>query len=211
MLNKGIISKQTRNNWLVDTGLFCSSVIASLSGIYFLYLPIRGYKGGRNPTYAIEILFKRHTWEDLHKWAGILMIAIALIHIPLHWNWIVNMIRRILREIVEWRSTFKTRARLNLILNLIVGISFLAVAISGVYFFFIPGASQESGNRDPIFFFTQLTWDKIHTWGAVVFISAVILHFAIHWRWIVKVTGKMPIMVLDWISSRIKHETTQSA
>lgn len=163
MLNKRVISKQTRNNWLVDTGLFLSAVIALLSGIYFLYLPIGGYKGGRNPTYAIEILFERHTWEDLHKWAGILMIAIALIHIPLHWNWIVNMIRRIFREIVEWRSTFKIRARLNLILNLIVGISFLVVAISGVYFFFVPGVSQESGNRDPIFFFTQLTWDKIHT------------------------------------------------
>jgi hypothetical protein len=82
MGNKGVISKQTRNNWFVDLGLFLSAVIASLSGIYFLYLPIGGYKGGRNPTYSIEILFERHTWEDIHKWAGILMIAIALIHIP---------------------------------------------------------------------------------------------------------------------------------
>ena len=31
----------------------------------------------------------------------------------------------------------------------------------------------------------------VHTWSGVVFIIAGILHFAIHWRWVVNVTKKV--------------------
>jgi hypothetical protein len=41
--------------------------------------------------------------------------------------------------------------------------------------------------------FSRTTWDVIHTWSGVAMIAAAILHFAIHWRWIVKVAGKLLI------------------
>ena len=42
-----------------------------------------------------------------------------------------------------------------------------------------------------IFLFTRTTWDLIHTWAAIVLIAAAVVHFAIHWRWIVNVTRRI--------------------
>lgn len=80
------ISPQTRHNWLLDMSLLTSAVLAAWSGIYFLILPSGGYQGGRNPYYQVNLLFERHTWEDLHIWFGIGMVIIAVVHIGLHWK-----------------------------------------------------------------------------------------------------------------------------
>jgi hypothetical protein len=34
---------------------------------------------------------QRNIWVDLHAWAAVLMIAIIVIHIVMHWQWIVKM------------------------------------------------------------------------------------------------------------------------
>ena len=71
MDNKKSVTSLTRNNWLMDFSLFMTAVVTGLSGIYFLYLPDGGFKGGRNPLYGIRILFLRETWEWLHTWIGV--------------------------------------------------------------------------------------------------------------------------------------------
>ncbi len=88
------ISKQTQKNWWIDAALFTSAIAAALSGIYFLFLPSGGYQGGRNPFYNVTILFSRSTWDDLHTWGGVAMIAAAIIHLAIHWPWVVSMARR---------------------------------------------------------------------------------------------------------------------
>ena len=70
------VSKQTQRNWWINAALGGSAIIAALSGIYFLFLPNGGYQGGRNPLYNLQILFTRHTWDDLHTWSGVIMIAV---------------------------------------------------------------------------------------------------------------------------------------
>jgi cytochrome b subunit of formate dehydrogenase len=69
-----------------------------------------------------------------------------------------------------------------------MGLSFLLAALSGVYFLFFPGGHAAT---DPLIVFTRTTWDLIHTWSGVVLIAAAILHFAIHWNWIAKVTRNL--------------------
>jgi len=182
------LSTQTRNNWLIDAGLALSAVTAMISGIYFLYLPVGGYQGGRNPMYGVHILFERHTWNDLHTWGGVLMIAIAAIHLALHWSWVTNMTRRTWKELTGKCGCMNTRGRWNLILNTVVAISFLLTAVSGLYFLFFPGGR---GLTTPTMIFTPAVWDLIHTWAGVTLISAAVLHFAIHWKWVTKVTGKV--------------------
>lgn len=185
MTNIGNVSKHTRDNWLVDAGLFTAAGLAALSGIYFLFLPRGGYQGGRNPWYDVSILFTRHTWDDIHTWAGVAMIAIAVIHLILHSSWVVSMARRTVRELRGQVGGMNARGRFNLVLNLIVVLCFMLCALSGMYFLFIPGGQ---GAVDPYLLFSRLTWDLIHTWSAVLLIIAGVLHFAIHWKWVVKVT-----------------------
>jgi hypothetical protein len=185
------VSRQTRNNWWVDLFLLSSAIISALSGIYFLFLPTGGYKGGANPFYNIQILFTRTTWEDLHAWAGVVMIVVAALHIPLHWFWFVNIAKRITKEIKGTSDKMSTRGTFNLYVNLTVALSFLVTALTGLYFFLIPGASHGSGQADPMWLFNRTTWDLIHTWAFVILISAATLHFAIHWKWVTKVTAKI--------------------
>ena len=41
-----LLSKQTKKNWWIDFTLFGSAPIAVLSGVYFLFLPSGGFRGG---------------------------------------------------------------------------------------------------------------------------------------------------------------------
>jgi hypothetical protein len=139
--------------------------------------------------YGVTILFERHTWEDLHTWFGILMVAAALFHIVVHWNWITSMARRVWSELTQKQSRFNKRSRANLLINVAIGLSFIVTAISGLYLFFVPGGSH--GVVDPVILFTRNTWDLIHTWAGILMIVAAVVHFYIHWGWVIKVSKKM--------------------
>jgi cytochrome b subunit of formate dehydrogenase len=192
-MNTQAVSKQTQKNWWIDTALFISAVIAALSGIYFLYLPTGGFQGGRNPLYNLQILFTRQTWDNLHTWSGVAMIAAVVIHLAIHWKWVTSMARRTWNELTGKCGCINPRGCWNLILNTVVAISFLLTAISGVYFLFVTGGRRVA---EPMILFTRTTWDLIHTWAGISLIAAVIIHLAIHWKWVTKVTRKMLGMAL---------------
>lgn len=204
---KPTVSKQTQKNWWIDATLFISAIIATLSGIYFLFLPIGGYQGGRNPAYNIQILFTRHTWDDLHTWGGVVMISAAIIHLVIHWAWVTSMARRTWGELTGKCGCLNARGRWNLILNVVVAISFILTAISGVYFLFFPGGGQTA---DPMILLSRLTWDLIHTWAGIALISAGILHFAIHWRWVTNVTKKMVRMLFTSANTEASASTAKA-
>lgn len=189
MEKKRIFSGQTRNNIVLDILLLVSGLVTALSGIYFLFLPIGGYQGGRNPLYGVTIFFGRHTWSEIHIWASVLILALAALHIPFHWEWIIKMTISGFRSMLG-KSRLNKYSKFNLAINILIGLSGLICAISGVYFLLVPGASHASLVGDPDWLFNLLTWDLIHTWSGVVAISAAILHFWIHWKWVLKVLSK---------------------
>jgi preprotein translocase subunit SecY len=186
-MTKGSVSKQTRNNWLIDAAVFIGALVAAITGVYFLFLPSGGYQGGRNPMYGITILFDRHTWDDLHTWFGVLMIAAVVIHFAIHWNWVKGMAKRMAKSAAGKGARMNRHGIFNVAIDAAVAIGFLLAAISGVYFMFA-GAGRAA---DPLFIFSRTTWDLIHTWSGVAMIAAAVIHFAIHWRWVVKVTAKV--------------------
>ena len=181
-------SSQTRGNWLVDSGLLVSAALAALSGLYFLYLPVGGLRGGRNPWAGVQILFERHSWDDLHTWAGVAMIAVAAVHLVLHWPWVVSMTRRAWKDLRGQNGRLNARGRWNLLLDAGVGISFAPAAVSGIYFLFFPGGQ---GATTPTVLLTRAGWDFVHTWSGAALIAMAVVHFAIHWRWVAKVTRSM--------------------
>ena len=111
------MSGRTLSNWLVDAVVFCSAVLAMLTGVYFLYLPSGGYQGGRNPAYGVIILFDRHTWDTLHTWGGAVMIAAAALHFALHWSWVVMMARRLWRALRGQSGGVSRGARVNCLVD----------------------------------------------------------------------------------------------
>ncbi len=188
MSKRSTVSATTRNNWLIDAGLLASAVISTLTGIYFLYLPTNGYQGGRNPYYDITVLWQRATWEDLHMWGGLTMVAIAIFHIIRHWTWIKNMAIKVVRIITGQCERLNARSRLNLIVNAVIGLSFTLTALTGIPFIFMGSRSALRGTSQLA---VRNTLDLLHTWSGIVLVIAFLIHFAIHWKWVTKVTTKI--------------------
>jgi cytochrome b subunit of formate dehydrogenase len=192
MMSKPIrVSMPTRMNWLIDAVVFVGGLLAGLSGIYFLYLPSGGYQGGRNPTYGLRILFERHTWSDLHIWGGVVMMAAIAVHFAIHWQWVKRMSRRSVNALLARNGALSRGAKVNVAIDLLVAVSFLLCAVSGVYFLFAPSGGFQGGRNpgwDPGFLFSRTTWDLLHTWSGVVLGIAAVVHLAIHWRWVKNVT-----------------------
>jgi hypothetical protein len=179
------LSARSHIFWAVDSILLLSAFVATLSGIYFLFLP-SGYQGGRNPYYDLNILFSRTTWDTLHTWSGIVMIAAAIIHHSLHFDWYFKMFRRIVFSSRDQKQSLKINVHLNFWNNSIIAIGFIISSISGLYFLFDEYRLGTVGQ-----FLTGTEWDLIHTWSSIIVIIAAELHILIHWRWIRNITKKI--------------------
>jgi hypothetical protein len=144
-------------------------------------LPTGGYRSGRDLYYGITILFDRHTWDDLHTWFGVATIAVAVIHLAIHWQWIVMMTKRASGAMVGKSCHLSKGTWFSLAVDATIALSFVLAAISGLCFLFEPAKRA--------FIFIATTWDLIHMWSGVAMIAAAI-HLAIHWRWVVNVTAR---------------------
>lgn len=202
MTQRNDISAQTRRNWLVDAAVFTGATAAALSSFYFLAVP-----SGRN---ELTLLLGRETWDDLHTYGGLLMMGAVVVHFLLHWSWVKMTAKRVYNRARTGTGRFASGAKTNIIIDAVIAVSFLLAALSGLYFFFAPEGGYQGGRNlawDPNFLFARPIWDLIHTWSGVVMIAAAVLHFAIHWGWIKKVTSRIAAGLLP---SR-RAPTTESA
>ncbi|MBN1991061.1 MAG: DUF4405 domain-containing protein [Anaerolineae bacterium] len=92
----GKLARPARINFSLDSALFVLFFVASLSGLVaWLVLPGGGYRGGRNPYYNATLFsLTRHEWNDLHLWVSLVMMGLVIVHLALHWDWIVCTVRR---------------------------------------------------------------------------------------------------------------------
>jgi len=119
------------------------------------------------------------------------MIGIALIHLLFHWDWLTKMAKK-LAVIVQGKACGLTKYGLfNVWLDFTIAISFIIAAISGVNFLFSTGGSLSVRNQD--FLFSRTAWDLIHTWSGILMTIAAIVHFVIHWRWVVNVSKRVVV------------------
>jgi hypothetical protein len=175
------VLKTTRNNWWLDITLAVSGLLTSLSGLYLFLIP-GGYQGGRNPYYGIIILFDRTTWEVLHTWAGSVMVLASVLHIALHYRWFINTARNLFRRSTQERTKRSFRYYFLMVINILIAVGFLTGGLSSFYYLVFPG----EGAALPTFILTAEVWDFLHTYGGLLMIGASLVHFLLHWRWILK-------------------------
>lgn len=76
--------------------MFLLGIVEGISGfILWLVIP-RG--GGRGGAESVFWGITRDTWIDLHDWVAVAMLVLIVIHIILHWKWIVRMIKTCCRR-----------------------------------------------------------------------------------------------------------------
>lgn len=95
------------------------------------------------------------------------------------------------------------KSRINYLLDMVIGLAFLLAAGTGVAFLFL-GEGGYQGGRNAAYAVTLLglsrhTWTDLHTWASLVMIAGVVVHFILHWKWIVCVTRQ-------WFPARPRHQ-----
>ena len=84
-------------NYMLDAVIGVAFLVSAVTGVAFLLMGSGGYQGGRNPNFATSLLgIARETWSDLHTWGSLVMIAGVVVHLVLHWKWIVCVTKNML-------------------------------------------------------------------------------------------------------------------
>ncbi|MCJ7426549.1 MAG: DUF4405 domain-containing protein [Dehalococcoidales bacterium] len=75
--------RKTTRNYLIAMVMALLALVQAVSGfVLWLALP----SGGRGGTF----LFSRDVWLTIHNRAALVLAAIVVVHIILHWDWIVR-------------------------------------------------------------------------------------------------------------------------
>jgi Prokaryotic cytochrome b561 len=112
----------------------------------------------------------------LHEWIGVTMGVALLVHITLHWNWVVRTTSRLFRK-KPGRDTIRWANNLFLMLAMTLTVA------SGLWSsrVVLTTFGLPEGQED--------FWLQVHFWCADLSLFSVALHVALGWRWILT-TGK---------------------
>jgi hypothetical protein len=56
--------------------------------VYFLF--VTSGRWAADPMFV----FTRTTWDLIHTWAGVSLIAAVVIHLTIHWKWVTKVTRK---------------------------------------------------------------------------------------------------------------------
>jgi hypothetical protein len=75
------------------TLLILSGLAEAVSGfVLWFALPSGGGRRGIDLTY---LGLTRHTWIDIHDWIAIALTVVVVIHLIIHWKWVIRMTNHI--------------------------------------------------------------------------------------------------------------------
>lgn len=152
-------------------------------------------EGGRSGLAPLGIT--RGAWSDLHTWFSLVMVAGAVVHLALHWEWVTAMTRRL-------REGRAKKARWNYLLDWFLGLTLAIATATGLLF--LAGGGGYQGGRNPAYMAAFLgvdrgVWSDLHTWFGLGFLAVLVLHQALHWSWIRSALG--------WIGRPARPRTTE--
>ena len=85
------MKKKTQNYFLFII-LFSLGLFQAVSGfVLWFALPHSGGGGRGSGSIATFWALSRDTWISLHDWVSVLLVIVVILHIILHWTWIVHM------------------------------------------------------------------------------------------------------------------------
>ncbi|MCD4685178.1 MAG: DUF4405 domain-containing protein [Anaerolineae bacterium] len=91
------------------------------------------------------------------------------------------------------RVTISRQTRTNWLIDVAVFVSAVITALSGGYFLFVPSDGYQGGRNamhSVTILFARATWSDLHIWGGVLMTSAIIVHVAIHWAWVTRMSKR---------------------
>lgn len=148
--------------------------------------------GGTGPTGNCESFlgYYRYTWIDIHNWTSVALFGIVLIHLLLHWSWIVETTRRIATHLQ--RRTLKVLELYGAAVLLFI--LFIFDSASGlIVWLVLPRGVGDydkmvSGAGRTFLGLQRNIWVDLHAWVAVAIVAIILVHLLLNWNWVIGVT-----------------------
>ena len=86
---------KSKINYIIDFLALISFIVAALSGLAIKFFMPSGIRQGRLQEF---IGIQKGFWSEIHDWSGILLIVFVVVHLILHWNWIVCLTKNIFQS-----------------------------------------------------------------------------------------------------------------
>lgn len=113
----------------------------------------------------------RFSGIPIHEWLSIAFAAAIVIHLLLHWQWIVATIKRFFQRM-------NSQQRINFVLNVLLFIAMTIIIVTGLMI---------SRVALPLFGISTVRggiWRQLHSLATDAAVIIVGLHVAMHWQWI---------------------------
>jgi hypothetical protein len=110
----------------------------------------------------------------VHEWLSIAIIAPLLLHLVINWEWAVRIFSKFLDRLMH-------ASRLNLVVDALLFLSAVAVMLSGLL------VSQVALAFLGIATAPSALWIALHAVSADTTIALLLLHFALHAKWVLRV------------------------
>jgi hypothetical protein len=173
-----MFGKNKINFWL-DMTIFIAFAATAITGLLlWLIIP-----NGQGSGWFVFWGLTRREWVNLHNWAGLAMLMGVIIHLVLHWQWILCIIQRFFGKLAQ-------QARINFSLDSLLFVAFFLTGLSGLVAWLVLPSGGYQGGRNPFFKATLLglfrsEWNDLHLWAGLAMMAIVTIHLALHWQWII--------------------------
>jgi hypothetical protein len=194
--------RRTKNyiNYLLEVFLFASILCIVASGYILWFVLPRG--AGKHSILCLKFGYgsfgnawtvfgwPRYAWIEIHSWIGVALAVIILVHIILHWKWILETTKRVRSYVIGYMARVKELYITAVILFLL----FIFEVLSGcVIWLIIPRGGFDyynmlAGWGRTFWGLQRNVWADLHGWVAVTIAAIIIIHLILNWRWVVATT-----------------------
>lgn len=115
---------------------------------------------------------ERFTGLRNHELLGVALGLILIVHIVLHWRWVVSITRHFFQNL--WHDS-----RFNYVLNLALFADMALLIVTGLLI------SRSLGLNLGLDRQAQGSWQRLHILSSEMALIIVALHVAVHWKWII--------------------------
>jgi hypothetical protein len=119
-------------------------------------------------------------WTGLavHEWLSVAFFVPVLFHVIINWDQTLAILRRL-------EGKLRATPKVNLVVDIGLFVTVVAVVLSGLL------VSQSVARAFGIVIVPDSLWLSMHSWSADATILLLLVHFALHWRWIVHTARRL--------------------
>ncbi len=119
----------------------------------------------------LAIMAPGFTGIAIHEWLSLAFAAAVIVHILLHWDWIVCVGRKFVKNLLHV-------SKLKFVVDALLFVAVIVVMLSGLLISraVLPFLGLEAAHNR--------AWESLHSLSADASLFLMALHFALNWGWV---------------------------